>query len=62
MKAFIISSLLLTSILSNSFAQNTWNVASIPAELKEKAHAVIRKSETIFTVKNLGEATEKIIE
>ena len=59
MKAFIISSLLLTSILSNSFAQNTWNVASIPAELKEKAHAVIRKSETIFTVKNLGEATEK---
>jgi len=52
----------LTSILSNSFAQNTWNVASIPAELKEKAHAVIRKSETIFTVKNLGEATEKIIE
>lgn len=59
MKAFIISSLLFTVILSNCFAQNTWNVASIPAELKEKAHAVIRKSETIFTVKNLGEATEK---
>lgn len=59
MKAFIISSILFTGIFSNSFAQNTWNVANIPAELKEKAHAVIRKSETIFTVKNLGEATEK---
>ncbi len=59
MKQLIISSLLFISVLSTAFGQNTWNVANIPAELKEKAHAVIRKSETIFTVKNLGEATEK---
>lgn len=59
MKSFIISSLLFIATLSNSFAQNTWTVASIPAELKEKAHAVIRNSETVFIVKNLGEAIEK---
>ncbi|MES2520928.1 MAG: DUF3857 domain-containing protein [Bacteroidota bacterium] len=41
-------------------AQNQqWATDKIPAELTEKAHAVIRLSETTFTVKNIGEATEK---
>jgi Domain of Unknown Function with PDB structure (DUF3857)/Transglutaminase-like superfamily len=43
----------------NILAQNQWAADKIPAELKEKAHAVIRTSETFFTVKNIGEATEK---
>jgi transglutaminase-like putative cysteine protease len=48
-----------TLISQNIHAQNQWAADKIPAELKEKAHAVIRTSETFFTVKNIGEATEK---
>lgn len=41
----------------NSHAQ-TWTVLSIPADLKANAHAVIRTSETVFHIKNSGEAVE----
>jgi transglutaminase-like putative cysteine protease len=49
----------LFAFFSNISAQNPWAADKIPAELKEKAHAVVRMSETFFTVKNIGEATEK---
>ncbi|MFY7888361.1 MAG: DUF3857 domain-containing protein [Spirosomataceae bacterium] len=41
----------------NSLAQ-TWTAFSIPAELKANTHAVVRTSETVFHVKNSGEAIE----
>ena len=47
-----------TFIFTNLHAQNQWAADKIPAELKEKAHAVVRASETFFTVKNIGEATQ----
>lgn len=40
-------------------AQNRWNALSIPAEMKEKAHAVIRLDETNFQVKSPGLGTLK---
>jgi transglutaminase-like putative cysteine protease len=45
--------------LTTLHAQNQWATDKIPADLKEKAHAIIRTSETFFTVKNIGEAIEK---
>jgi hypothetical protein len=54
---FTLSFLIL--IFTSIHAQNQWAADKIPAELKEKAHAVIRTSETFFIVKNIGEATEK---
>ena len=54
---FTLSILLITS--TNTQAQNQWAADKIPADLKEKAHAIVRTSETLFTVKNIGEATEK---
>jgi transglutaminase-like putative cysteine protease len=60
MKSIIFTLSFLTSILTNLKAQNQWAADKIPAELKEKAHAVVRTSETLFTVKNIGEATEKV--
>jgi hypothetical protein len=57
MKKLLFILLFFTSL--NISAQNQWAADKIPAELKEKAHAVIRTSETFFTVKNIGEATEK---
>jgi hypothetical protein len=59
MKTTLFTLSFLTSILTTIFAQNQWAADKIPAGLKEKAHAVIRTSETFFTVKNIGEATEK---
>jgi transglutaminase-like putative cysteine protease len=59
MKKALFTLSFLTSIFTNLHAQNQWAVDKIPAELKEKAHAVIRMSETFFTVKNIGEAVEK---
>jgi hypothetical protein len=41
-------------------ADVNYPVSSIPAALKEKAHAVVRMHQTTFTVKNLGEATHKV--
>ena len=59
MKNTFFTLLLLSIISTNIQAQNPWAADKIPADLKEKAHAVIRTSETFFTVKNIGEATEK---
>lgn len=59
MKKAIFTLSIFTSILTNLQAQNQWAADKIPAELKDKAHAVIRMSETFFTVKNMGEATQR---
>ncbi len=45
--------------ISSVFAQK-YPVSAIPAELKEKAHAVVREHKTTFTVKDIGSATTKI--
>ncbi len=52
--------ILFFAFLSELHAQSQWAVDKIPVGLSEKAHAVVRVSETFFTVKNIGEATEKI--
>ncbi|MEA5461828.1 DUF3857 domain-containing protein [Arcicella sp. LKC2W] len=59
MKKNLFTLIIFSFLLTNLQAQNQWAADKIPAELTEKAHAVIRLSETFFTVKNLGEATEK---
>ncbi|MCU0467894.1 MAG: DUF3857 and transglutaminase domain-containing protein [Arcicella sp.] len=59
MKKLLFTLSIFLLITRNTTAQNQWSVDKIPAELKEKAHAIIRLSETTFTVKNIGEATEK---
>lgn len=48
------------TILSFQVADAQWDAAKIPADLKEKAHAVMRMKETIFNVKNMGEATQTV--
>jgi Domain of Unknown Function with PDB structure (DUF3857)/Transglutaminase-like superfamily len=48
------------TVLSFQVADAQWDAAKIPADLKEKAHAVMRMKETIFTVKNMGEATQTV--
>ena len=58
MKKAIFTLSFFTFIFTNLHAQNQWAADKIPAELKEKAHAVVRASETFFTVKNIGEATQ----
>jgi Domain of Unknown Function with PDB structure (DUF3857)/Transglutaminase-like superfamily len=50
---------LLTFIGAKTFAQN-YSVSTIPTELKENAHAVVRNQETEFFVKNIGEAVSKV--
>ena len=58
---YIYTALVLLLISSTSLvAQQKWTAVSIPAELKENAHAVIRTNETVFTVKNIGESTAKV--
>ncbi|MBD2699392.1 DUF3857 and transglutaminase domain-containing protein [Spirosoma sp. BT702] len=42
-----------------AWAQNEYKASAIEASLKENAHSVIRRYETIFTVKSPGEATER---
>ena len=59
MKNTFFTLLFLFIISTNINAQNPWAADKIPTDLKEKAHAVIRTSETFFTVKSIGEATEK---
>lgn len=51
--------LILILISFQSMAQN-FSALTIPAELKEKAHAVVRNHETDFYVKDIGEAVMKI--
>jgi hypothetical protein len=41
------------------FSQNQFDVSKIPATLKTGADAVIRLSETSFTIENIGHAVEK---
>jgi transglutaminase-like putative cysteine protease len=41
------------------FSQKQFDVSKIPATLKTKADAVIRLDETIFTIENIGHATER---
>ena len=59
MKKIFFTLFILVLISKTISAQNQWATDKIPADLKEKAHAVIRTSETLFTVKNIGEAIEK---
>ncbi|GAB3703735.1 hypothetical protein GCM10027592_34170 [Spirosoma flavus] len=42
-----------------AWAQNEYKASAIEASLKENAHSVIRRHETVFTVKSPGEATER---
>jgi transglutaminase-like putative cysteine protease len=44
----------------SAFAQDEYRAATIPATLREKADAVIRRHETVFVVKSPGEAVETI--
>ena len=60
MKKIISTLTIFSFLLTNLQAQNQWATEKIPAELKEKAHAVVRMSETFFTVKNIGEATKTV--
>ena len=59
MKKTLFTLSIFSFLLTNLQAQSQWAVDKIPTELTEKAHAVIRLSETFFTVKNLGEASQK---
>lgn len=51
--------LILVFISFQTIAQN-FSAMTIPAELKEKAHAVVRNHETEFYVRDIGEAVVKI--
>src|SRR6218665_3818112 len=57
MKFFFLA-VLLTS--QAAWAQIDYKAESIPATLKENAHAVVRRHETTFTVKAPGEATQRV--
>ncbi|GGD54862.1 hypothetical protein GCM10011514_18800 [Emticicia aquatilis] len=50
---------LVTLSFSSVFAQK-YPVSTIPAELKEKAHAVVREHKTSFIVKDIGSAVTKV--
>jgi hypothetical protein len=41
------------------FSQNQYDISKIPEALKKEADAVIRLDETIFTIENIGHATER---
>jgi len=41
-------------------AQTEYQSESVSPELKENAHAVVRRHETTFTIKSIGEATQRI--
>ncbi|MVM38348.1 DUF3857 domain-containing protein [Spirosoma sp. HMF3257] len=52
--------LFLTLLMSHTvWAQLDYKAESIPASLKENAHAVVRRHETTFTIKSPGEATQR---
>jgi len=51
--------LILVIISFQAFGQD-FSAATIPAELKDKAHAVVRNHETEFYVKDVGEAVMRI--
>jgi hypothetical protein len=45
---------------SHPMAENKYPVSAIPAPLLEKANSVLRRHETVYTVKSAGEAVEKV--
>lgn len=47
-------------VVQTAWAQSEFNADAIPAALKENAHSVVRRQETVFTVKSMGEATERV--
>ena len=47
-------------VVQTAWAQSEYKADAIPAALKENAHSVVRRQETVFTVKSPGEATERI--
>ncbi len=51
---------LIVYLLPFTLSAQQYAVASISAQLKENAHAVVRRHDTEFTVKNVGEATMKV--
>ena len=57
MKNVIVLALLTGHI---AWAQSEYKADAIPATLKENAHSVIRRHETVFTVKSAGEAVQRI--
>ena len=58
-KLLLAAGLLLGPALLHA-TDSKYPVSSIPAALREKAHAVVRMHQTTYTVKNLGEATHKV--
>jgi hypothetical protein len=46
--------------VSHHFAENKYPVAAIPAPLLEKANAVLRRHETVYTVNSISEANKKV--
>lgn len=51
---------LILLLISFQTISQDFSASTIPAELKEKAHAVVRNHETEFYVKDIGEAVMKI--
>ncbi len=49
----------LLSAVTPARSQDEYKASAIPDPLKPNAHAVIRRSETVYTVKSLGEAIER---
>ncbi|OIN59126.1 hypothetical protein BLX24_12265 [Arsenicibacter rosenii] len=47
------------SAVAPAWSQDEYKASAIPEPLKVKAHAVVRRSETVYTVKSLGEAVEQ---
>ncbi|RYF50733.1 MAG: DUF3857 domain-containing protein, partial [Cytophagaceae bacterium] len=52
--------LLLLFVSQIAHAQIEYQSGSLSSALKENAHAVVRRHETTFTVKSIGEATQRI--
>ncbi|MCK8490764.1 DUF3857 and transglutaminase domain-containing protein [Spirosoma sp. RP8] len=53
--------LLLILVMSRMAAgQSEYQASTLPPALKENAHAVIRRHETVFSVESAGEATQRI--
>ena len=52
--------LLLLPLLAGATDKPEYAVARIPEAMKANAYSVVRRHETVFTVKNPGEATERV--
>lgn len=60
MKKFVYSAFFWLFCSSFILGQVKWPAAAIPENLRENAHAVMRKSETFYTVRNSGEGQRKV--